>query len=936
LPKVAPGHAHSISLLNVIFAFASLALLLSVLWMVLADYSREWKDYQRQFVEMEREQAARQEQEAQQAINQAELQQVEAALAEAEASLATEQEALGALDTEIADLDRQRTLADIRERELKAIYDSDKFFFEETRTRGTPIGKAVTEEEFRLLEANFFEARDERVSFDFDLADRRALRRELLARITELNGERDDLTQSVTLARRRGDALRASFPNTFRNLPLVDFIDPSIEVQQVLVQNVTEDLSFAQVPRIDRCQTCHLGIDNPEYEDAPQPFTTHPHLDMYVSRESAHPVDNFGCTSCHEGRGRRLTFTGATHSPQNLEQEHEWVEKYGWKEDHYWDSPMFPANITEAGCIKCHRDQVFVPRAADLNDSRLTYELSGCYGCHNTAGYEDLRKRGPSLDRLATKSDRDFVTRWVKEPKSFRSSTWMPKFWDLENNRDADQKSRNDTEVAAIVEYIFEHAAEESRFPAPPAGNAERGKALFEAVGCTGCHLTDETDYAEASIYRRRGPALTGTRAKLDPGFTYQWILDPKSFWADTFMPNLRLTNREAADITAWLMTLDAPADFASEPVATADAMELDTITSEFLRANLPARVAEEQLGGMSERDKLLYSGERLILRYGCFGCHEISGFENAQSIGVDLSTWGSKMVTRLDFGYVDIPHTRQSWLDNKLNAPRSYDRGKEKLPGEKLRMPWFDFEDSDRLHVVRNVLGQVNDEFPMEGVKTLSAAEAVAEDARRLIHDYNCRGCHVIDGDGGGIYEAIEDVGMHPPNLNTQGARTQADWLYHFLREPSEVRFWLETRMPTFDFTAEEANTLVTGFLAMDGGQPFDAEDERPATREELRVGAQLLDQLQCERCHVASAAGTMEASQLAPSFRLSGERLTHDWIVDWLLNPGEITPGTQMPQFWPTDQEGNLLTALPDILDGDSMAQMRAVATYLMNYDR
>ncbi len=935
MSKVAPGHAHNIKALHVVFAFSSALLLASTLWMVWFDYAREWKDYQRQFTAMEREKAAAQEQAALQSVNQAELQRVEAALAEAEAALAAEQGALDAIDARIGELDVERTLADIRERELKAVYDSDKFFYEETKARGVPWGKAIGDEEFRTLETDFFAARDVRVSLDHDLGGLRAERRELLSRISELGGERDDLTQAVSLARLRRDSLRPSLPNTFRNLPLVDFIDPSIEVQQVLVRNVTEDLSFAQVSRIDRCQTCHLGIDNPEYADAPQPFRAHPNLDLYVSRESAHGLDDFGCTSCHEGRGRRLTFTGATHSPQNHEQELEWVEKYDWREDHYWDSPMFPANVTEAGCIKCHRDQVFVPQATHLNDSRLTYELAGCYGCHNTAGFEGKRKRGPSLNRIATKTTQDFVARWVKDPKSFRSSTWMPKFWDLENNPDADHGARNDTEVAAIVEYIFDRAADEPKYPAPPPGDAGRGETLFAEVGCTGCHLTDEAGYADASIYRRRGPALTGTGTKLDPGFIYEWIRDPKSHWADTFMPSLRLTNREAADVTAWLVSRETP-EFMAGAGPAMDAGELDVITSEFLRAGLPQRLADERLAEMSEQDKLLYSGERLILRYGCFGCHEISGFEEAQNIGVDLSTWGSKMVTRLDFGYVDVPHTRQAWLDNKLAAPRSYDRGKEKLPGEKLRMPYFAFEDSDRLNLVRNVLGQVNDEFPMEGVKTLSAAEAVAEDARRLIHDYNCRGCHVIDGAGGGIYEAIADSGMHPPNLNTQGARTQADWLYHFLREPSEVRFWMQARMPTFDFTPEEANTLVTGFLAMDGGQPFDAEDERETTRAALRVGAQLLDQLQCERCHIASAAGTMDAAQLAPSFRLSGERLTHDWIVDWLLDPQGITPGTQMPQFWPTDQQGNLVTALPDVLDGDPMAQMRAVATYLMNYDR
>ena len=935
MSKVAPGHAHDISKLNVIFAVSSVFLLFATVWMIWFDYSREWKGYQRQFVQMERDLTVRQMQEAQQAISQADFQRVQAELQEAEAAFATQQAEFGALEAEISALDDRRTLADIREREIKAVYDSDKFYYEETRERGTPLGRAVGDDEFQALETGLFEARDLRISLDFDLAEKRGELRERRAVVTELSGEREQLTQAVTLARRKLDSIAPSLPNTFRNLPVVDFIDPSIQVRQVLVRNVTEELNFAQVPRIDRCQTCHLGIDNPDYADAPQPFTAHPNLETFVSRESDHPVDDFGCTSCHLGRGRKLSFSGATHTPESVEEEHDWVEKYNWKEDHYWDNPMYQAGLTEAGCIKCHRDQVFVPRAEDLNQSRMTFELAGCWGCHNTTGYEDLRNRGPSLKRIADKTDRDFVARWVRDPKAFRPSTWMPRFWNLDNNPDSELKSRNDTEVAAIVEYVFENSSDEADYSAPPRGNTARGEVLVSEVGCLGCHLIDENGYDQMSIYRRRGPALTGTATKLDAGFVYEWVKNPRHYWEETFMPDLRLTDQEAADITAWLMGREA-ADFGAAEVPAANAGQLDEITREFLKTGLPDAMAAERLAGMSEQEKLLYSGERLIRRYGCFGCHEIGGFEDAQKIGVDLSTWGSKMVTRLDFGYVDIPHARQSWLEQKLSAPRTYDRGKVKSPGEKLRMPQFGFTDSDRQHVVRNVLGQVRDEFPQEGVKTLTAAEAIAEDARHLIHDYNCRGCHLIDGVGGGIYETIEDTGLRPPNLNTQGKRTQADWLYHFLQDPSEVRFWLNARMPSFNFTNEEANTLISGFLAMDGAQPFDDEQDRMYDRQELRVGAQLLDQLQCERCHIAAAAGIMEASQLAPSFRLSGERLTHDWIVDWLLDPQSVTPGTQMPQFWPTDQEGNRLTALPDILDGDPMAQMRAVASYLMNYDR
>jgi mono/diheme cytochrome c family protein len=427
-----------------------------------------------------------------------------------------------------------------------------------------------------------------------------------------------------------------------------------------------------------------------------------------------------------------------------------------------------------------------------------------------------------------------------------------------------------------------------------------------------------------------------GVGSKVNREFLFNWVKNPKHYWEQTFMPDLRLTDRESADITAFLMSSKNPA-FESLPVPQIDDAALDEITLEFLRTSLPLSQAETRLSEMTRDEKTLYSGQRLILRYGCFGCHDIEGFENAQKIGVDLSTWGSKMVTRLDFGYVEIEHTRKAWLEQKLEAPRIYDNGKLKSPPEKLRMGYFGFTDTEVSTVVRQVLSQVRDELPREARKNLSANEAYAERARQLIHEYNCRGCHIVDGFGGGIYQTIADTGLRPPNLNTQGARAQADWLFSFLKAPSTVRFWLNVRMPTFHFADEDANKLVQGFMAMEGTDPFETAAEHQADPATVRTGDQLLVRLQCERCHIASAAGSMEASQLAPSFRLSGERLREEWIVDWLKDPQSITPGTQMPQFWPVDQaSGTRITPLPDVLGGDPEAQMRAVAAYIMRYSR
>ncbi|MBW1945618.1 MAG: hypothetical protein JRJ51_22725, partial [Deltaproteobacteria bacterium] len=55
--------------------------------------------------------------------------------------------------------------------------------------------------------------------------------------------------------------------------------------------------------RVDRCQTCHLGIDSQGLEKAPVPYQTHPEPTITW----IHPIERFGCTLCHEGQGCALT-----------------------------------------------------------------------------------------------------------------------------------------------------------------------------------------------------------------------------------------------------------------------------------------------------------------------------------------------------------------------------------------------------------------------------------------------------------------------------------------------------------------------------------------------------------------------------------------------------------------------------------------------------
>jgi hypothetical protein len=50
------------------------------------------------------------------------------------------------------------------------------------------------------------------------------------------------------------------------------------------------------------------------------------------------------------------------------------------------------------------------------------------------------------------------------------------------------------------------------------------------------------------------------------------------------------------------------------------------------------------------------------------------------------------------------------------------------------------------------------------------------------------------------------------------------------------------------------------------------------------------------CLKCHITGDP-VRDAKAIAPNFLLASERLKPDWTYRWLLDPGQISPGTAMP---------------------------------------
>lgn len=379
---------------------------------------------------------------------------------------------------------------------------------------------------------------------------------------------------------------------------------------------------------------------------------------------------------------------------------------------------------------------------------------------------------------------------------------------------------------------------------------------------------------ALATGREHQGPDLSKIGAKLAAGarengrdpakWLYSWLKQPNRYHARTKMPDLQLnpvpvmdaagkpvmeevdgeqvakTTDPAADIAAYLLSLEG-----WEPIPTPELndRDLDELTRMHLHQAYRESEVEEILKSGLKRDpaelkgddvelaigrpkkgesiappsademrhrKLLYVGRRAINKYGCFGCHDIPGFEDAKTIGTGLADWGRKEVERLAFeqiahyhgghngGHGDSAHavehaaaeadahgehgsssasdtaaaaeakrkadnheyfhhqllhgTRDGFLWQKLREPRSYDYKKTetKTYNEWLRMPKFNFPqgEDDIEAVMTFVLGLVSDPPPEQYVYNPPPRQKALVEGREVLEKFNCAGCHVLRPD--------------------------------------------------------------------------------------------------------------------------------------------------------------------------------------------
>ncbi len=762
----------SIKNMHIAFGAASVVLVLATVYAFVQDYTRDFTPYQKQYNKLE---MARLEKEKATADEQVQEPDYSKEVSDVNDKIKAGKEAL---DAKKADVDKAN--ADIKtiDNKLQLEKRNLNFLKADLQTKNYEVDAAKDENSkaARRKERDELSKKvDEKFALVEDLkAQREAATKVIVDATADYKNalkEHDVLLASETdLAAKIKKAKGSTIINLAKDAPGINFIAPNYHIEQAVLTDLPEDRFFAKTMRVDRCVSCHKAIENPDPSYANRPegldkvLRSHPQLDLFVSPNSKHPYNKFGCTVCHQGKPMGTTFTRAAHSPQNPEQAEEWEKKFGWEYLHYWDNKMLPLQHTEASCLKCHRGLDEVPKASKLNEGRYLFRDRGCTNCHmGASGDKDMAwvgRIGPDLRRIGEKTNIEWARNWILNPWDFRATTKMPRFFGLENRTDEDMKlavgsdhlPRDPVEVEAIATYLFTTSKlRETPPPDAPAGDVEAGRLLFSGIGCLGCHATiDQKDPNKFDV-NHHGPDLSRVGEKLTPGWLYAWLKAPRNYWPETKMPNLRLSDKEAADLTAYLMTTMKVPGKKLEAQKEAPEDAFDQVIRDKLGATTPVVKLTEMLGdpiklmdeslhnkvkmaSKKEADgtskmvdtgegewtegqiaklkefinkspnpkrtaKAFYTGETLIQHHGCFGCHNIQGWTFAPLTCVNLAGEADKDLEKLDFGKTQtdkhpIGHTKWDWFYTKIARPRVYDMGKLELikPFDRLRMPWFGY----------------------------------------------------------------------------------------------------------------------------------------------------------------------------------------------------------------------------------------------------
>ena len=414
------------------------------------------------------------------------------------------------------------------------------------------------------------------------------------------------------------------------------------------------------------------------------------------------------------------------------------------------------------------------------------------------------------------------------------------------------------------AKYIESSCGQCHRGPLAGTPQLNQGRNLLAREGCVHCHTVKLPDGSTMKA-TDDPPSLSHIADKTTREWIFAWLKDPQAYATTATMPNFKLSDDDARDISAFLVANSTP-------------LSGDTLS-------VSAKAAPDPAAGAS-----LY-GESF-----CASCHAVqnaAGNLVGGDVGPELTRVGSKVK----------PEWLQAWIRN----PRTYDPA--------TGMPHYRFTDA-QVATLSGFLLAKSDSDLLANVHLDAATPEQIAHGKRLVSDYGCASCHEIAG--------VKRPENFAPELSRIGSKpitqliflpgmqhTLPEYIAGKIKQPRAFSPGL--KMPQYTFTPAQIDALTTALLSLNDRSytipptlavaATPESDYQPAGK-----AGKLMSDLACFSCHRINGHG----GDMAPDLTWEGSSVQRDWLAQFLKNPGTLRPALirRMPKFNLSDPEINELT--------------------------
>ncbi len=181
----------------------------------------------------------------------------------------------------------------------------------------------------------------------------------------------------------------------------------------------------------------------------------------------------------------------------------------------------------------------------EVNAGKMVWHKYDCIGCHTIFGNGSYF--APELAKITEKKPKDYLKRFLMDPKSVNPKASMPKFGITSDEAD---------KLLAFFDWTGK--VDTNGWPPKPilataagVGGAELtgGQKIYRSLGCSGCHMI-------SGIGGTTGPDLTKVGSRRGKAWLIGHFRDPDDYVKNSAMPKVEASDADIEQLAEYMLTL--------------------------------------------------------------------------------------------------------------------------------------------------------------------------------------------------------------------------------------------------------------------------------------------------------------------------------------------------------------------------------------------